>query len=421
MSRATRLCVVTTVQSTITTHYRGQFEYLAQHGYDICVVSSSGTDDEAIQSSGARFVAIEMERRPSPFRDLKSLFELWRFLRRERFDIVHVATPKAGLLGGLAARLAGYSNLYYTVHGRAYEGFRGIKRWLVKSMDWVACRVAKVVLPVGREVGQAIVEEKICDPRKLRFLANGTCNGINLERFDRSQLEVAPTSLRDEFHIPSEAIVILNLGWLRGDKGIDELIESVGPILDKWPQVHLLLIGRDWDSDPLKQETWEVISSHPRIHRKDWMDDPAVAYWSSDIVVIPSYREGFNTVALEAGASGLPVVGSDVIGLTEAIVDQETGLLVESKDVPGLTKALKRLVADPGFCRRLGDAGRHRVASAFKQEVVWQALLRCYQNPDDPAVAFEKRLSGSEAEENWLKPVASPPASPPARPNGGEF
>ncbi|QDV65132.1 Putative glycosyltransferase EpsD [Crateriforma conspicua] len=374
-----KLCVIVTASVTLSALYRGQFDFLINEGMQVTAVSAPGADLEEIEKLGVRVEPIAMEREPRPTRDLMSLYRLWRFLRRERFDIVHVSTPKAGFLGAVAARLACQPCIVFTLRGRTYENLSGLKRGLFAGLDRTTCSIAKLVIPICRELGDAVIREGICRREKLRFVGKGSSNGIEASRFHRdAEAEATATDLRKQLGIDNQDIVVLFVGRIRREKGVNELVEAMKPLLNHYPHLHMVMVGSPESSDPINSETEVEIKSNDRIHELGWLPNPERAFWTADIVAMPSYREGFGNVALEAGAAGLPVVGFDIMGLREAIEDGESGILVPLRDTQALQRALEQLIIAPDLRMSLGTQGCKRVHDHFRQQIIWNGLAELY-------------------------------------------
>lgn len=322
-----------------------------------------------------------MQREPSPLADLMSLSRLWWFFVNNRFDIIHVSTPKAALLGSIAALLSGHRRVVFTLRGRAYENITGLKRRLFAGMDALICRLACRVNPIARELGEQIVRERLCAPEKIRVMGHGSSNGIDLNQFRRTpDIEQQAKNLRRQFDIGDGETVILCIGRICRDKGINELVRAFEMLASTYSGLHLLLVGRYEEADPLDSDARRVIDTHPRIHYLQWQKEPAAAYAAADILAFPTYREGFGNVVLEASAMKIPVVASDIMGCRESVDRDVTGLLVPPQDVEALRGALDRLIRDPDLRRRMGRQGRRRVKLLFRQEIIWEDLVQQYHD-----------------------------------------
>ncbi|MGB2820908.1 MAG: glycosyltransferase family 4 protein [Phycisphaerae bacterium] len=375
-----RLCVIINPSFGLTLPYGKWWEYLIAHGFECTGVAGAGPEHETLLRRGVRTRAVHMERYPSPIRDLVSLVRLWWFLLWHRFDIVHVSTPKASFLGALAGRLSGHRRVVYTVRGRAYEHMTGLKRKAMNACEWITCHLARRVIPISRELGQALVDEGLCPPGRIRVVRSGSSKGVDLGRFSRTGENVRlGRGIRRDLGIDDGDTAILFVGWLRRDKGVNELVRAFGLLAEEYPRLHLILLGDPEPSDPLEGEVLAAVDEHPRIHRLHRRPEPAPVYAAADLVAFPSYREGFGNIPLEAAAMELASVASDIMGCREAVQRDVTGLLVPPGDVEALRDALKRLIDDPPLRERLARNGRRRVEEEFRQELIWDGVASLYR------------------------------------------
>jgi glycosyltransferase involved in cell wall biosynthesis len=379
-SRPIRLCVIINPSFGLTLPYGKRWEYLMARGFECTGVAGAGPEHEALRRRGVRTRAVPMQRYPSLLKDLVSLVRLWWFLLWHRFDIVHVSSPKASFLGALAARLSGHRRVVYTVRGRPYEHMTGLRRKVMNACEWLTCHLARRVIPISRELGRVLVEEGLCPPGRVRVIRSGSSKGVDLERFSRSEQTVRlGRAIRRERGIQDGDLAILFVGWLRRDKGVNELVRAFGPLAEEYPRLHLLLLGDREPSDPLDEDVLAAIEQHPRIHHLPWRPEPAPVYAAADLVAFPSYREGFGNVPLEAAAMRLASVASDIMGCRESVRRDVTGLLVPPRDAEALREALKRLIDDPSLRERLARNGRRRAEEKFRQELIWDGVASLYR------------------------------------------
>ncbi len=378
---------------------RGQLRALQEAGFRVTVGSDPGEGLTATADhDGAEAAVVPMTREISPLQDLRSLWGLWRLLRRLRPTLVNAGTAKAGLLGGIAAWLAGVPCRVYTVHGLRLETTRGWKRRILLVTERLACRCAHRVLCVSHSARQRTLDLGLTTPEKAVVLGAGSFNGIELGRFAPTpERLVRARELRAELGIPHDAPVIGFVGRFVRDKGIPELVAAFQALCLHRPDARLLLIGQYESGDPVPEATRRALEDDPHIVNLGYQPDPAPYYHVMDLLVLPSYREGFPTVVLEAAAAARPVVATCATGCTDAVVDGATGLLVPVGDSAALAEALRALVDDPAQARRLGRAGRDRVCRDFGQPQVWEHLAGFYREllagtEADPAlVAFSRR------------------------------
>jgi glycosyltransferase involved in cell wall biosynthesis len=349
-----------------------------ENGFEVHCITGPGVEEhEKGRKIGLKTYVVPIERYPSPLKDIISLLRLWRILLWNRFDLIHLSTPKASFLGALAARLSGHRKVIYLLRGRPYENMTGWRRKIMHGCEWFICHLANCVIPICHELGKAIVDEGLCPFHKVHVIGSGSSMGVDLSRFTRTKENiVVGQNIRKQFDISADDLVILYVGWLRRDKGTNELIKAFESLAEEYLNLNLLLLGDFEPSDPLETEVVKSIDNHLRIHQLPERVEPAPVYTAADIVAFPSYREGFGNVSIEASAMELPVVASDIMGCRESVEDGVTGLLVPPADTQGLRETLKKLIDDPLLRQKLARNGRRRVEQKFRQELIFQGHLK---------------------------------------------
>lgn len=354
---------------------------MGERGYDVHVVSAPGEDLQRFAAlHGATPHAVHMTRRITPIRDVASLIELVRLLRRLRPTIVHAHTPKGGIAGMIAGALARVPVRIYHLRGQARWPEDGRRARILRAIDRVSCRLAHRVFAVSRSLERAAVDERFCAPEKIRVLEAGSGNGVDAEsRFDPRRYAGAREATRGRLGIPLDAPVVGYLGRLAGDKGVVELAGAWRTVREAFPSAHLMLVGSPDDADPVPAAILRDLLGDPRVHATghDWNTPPL--YAAMDVVALPTYREGFPNVPLEAASMELPVVATRIPGCEEAVADGVTGTLVAVRDPQALSAALAAYLADPELRRRHGRAGRERVLRQFRPEAIWRALHAEYE------------------------------------------
>lgn len=360
--------------------FTGTFDLLRDAGYEPVLVSSPGEQLQHIgREARVRYAAIPMRREISPLHDLLSLWRYYRLIRKVRPALTDVGTPKAGLLGGMAAWLSGVPCRIYTLFGLRLETTTGLKRLLLSITERVACACAHRVICVSPSLRQRAIDLKLVSAEKTVVLGSGSVRGIDVARFSPDAVQAAPKrGLATRLGISGDAPVIGFIGRLTRDKGIRELLAAFSQLRAKWPTIRLLLVGDLEDGDPVGAMVRQQMETDPGIVRVGFVAETTPYYALMDILVLPTYREGLGYAPLEAQACGIPVVTTSATGAVDSVVDGVTGFHVPVGDCEALADRIDQLLSDPELRARMGQRGRERVVQEFRHEVVGQALIGEY-------------------------------------------
>jgi glycosyltransferase involved in cell wall biosynthesis len=353
--------------------------YLQRAGFDVTIACSPGEELSKAKRDGVQTIAVPIAREISPWTDLLSLWRLALTIWRVGPTITNVSTPKAGLLGGLAAWACRTPCRYYTLLGLRCETTTGLKRMLLLWTERIACLCAHRVICVSESLRQKAMDLGIVNADRTLVLESGSSNGVDAERFapNADTLRRA-AQLRGHLGIPAAAPVVGFVGRLTRDKGIGELVEAYLKLRKSFPAVRLLLVGDVEQGDPLPPETRHIMKTESQIIHTGFVEEPAPYYHIMDVLAFPTHREGFGNAPLEAHAASKPVVAARATGVLDGVIDGVTGILVPVGDVAALAGALELVLKDPSLAVALGSAGRERVLREFRQERVWDAIIREY-------------------------------------------
>jgi glycosyltransferase involved in cell wall biosynthesis len=376
---AVRLAYITTVPESLG-FYRTQAQYLKRRGFAVYGLSSPGKSLAAFAASEQTPVyAVDMPRRITPLRDGVAVAQLTRILRHIQPQIVYASTPKAGVLGMIAAWLAGIPVRIYAVLGLPFMTATGYRRLLLTWSERIACHLAQQVFSVSHSVREIIVAAGVCPAAKVKVLVNGSVNGVDAAgRFNPDRLRCQRSKAREMYNIPAEAVVIGFIGRRVRDKGISELAAAWKRLRESYPDAYLLVAGPPEPQDPVPVATEQFLQHDARVRMTGFVDDIFLAYAAMDVFVLPTYREGFPVSLLEAAAVELPVVATRVPGCVDAIVDGVTGTLVPAYDAESLANAIRDYFDQPDLRIRHGRAARERVLRDFRPEPILEAVyLEC--------------------------------------------
>jgi glycosyltransferase involved in cell wall biosynthesis len=372
------MCVIVTIDLTILNLCRGRLEYFIEHGFDVTVVCAPTPLAAAIEARSVRLHTAPLTRKISPLRDLLALWNLYRFLRREQFDLVEVSTPKGALIGSLAARLSGVPCLVHLLRGLAYQGKTGLGARLLRFAHAIPCRIADRVISISTQTMEQACRDDVCDRDKIEVLGYGSSNGVDLKRFSPLPEEVRRTE-RAALGVTDNDVVAGFVGRLTRDKGIVELVDTFAALHETMPKLRLLVVGDYEKRDRPPQRVINEITENTRIKHVEWQHETWRFFGAMDFLVLPTHREGFGTVLLEAGAMGLPVVTTEAAGWWGAVDQAKEALCVPVGDSDKLREAIARLAGDAALRCRMGNALREKVTTHYDCRRVWSLQEQAFR------------------------------------------
>ena len=366
---------ISTIPLSLDVLLQGQLRMLSEH-YEVVGVSSPGEElDKVAQREGIRTIAVPMERKISPFKDLVSLFRLIRLFHREKPWMVHSLTPKAGLLAMTAAWICRVPVRIHMFTGLVFPTTTGLKQKILMATDSITCACATNVLPEGKGVKRDLEHFRITS-KPLQIIGNGNINGIDLEFFDRTP-EVLEQA---EKYRKEEVVTFCFVGRIVRDKGMNELVAAFQRLHQAYPNTRLVLVGPFEEKlDPILPETRQAIEQQAAIEWMGWQNDIRPFLAASEVFVFPSYREGFPNVVLQAGAMGLPSIVTDINGSSEIITEGVNGSIIPSQNEEALYKAMEKLL-DTEERRKLAQQARPQIANRYERKALWKELLKFYRS-----------------------------------------
>jgi glycosyltransferase involved in cell wall biosynthesis len=376
-----KLIRITTAPISLKYLLWNQMRFMRENGFDVLMVSSEGKEwEDIIVNEQCRHVIVPMTRKITPFRDLISLWRLYRLFRKERPDIVHSHTPKAGLLAMIAAWAAGVHIRVHTVAGLRYMTATGFKRWILVQMERLTARAARYVWPNSHSLLDHIKHHRLCDPSKLEVIGRGSSNGVDLDRFSPEVLDPAMLdTIKKQVGYDKQYRYILNMGRIVRDKGVEEVLRSFQAVHASDNSLRLIVLGAfEDDLDPISDEARSILQTHPAIIHIDWSDRVEYFMHLSDLLLHASYREGFPNTLLQAGAMHCPIVCTAIEGSIDIVEDRSTGLLFPARDAAALESALRYALARPDEMRTYADRLREKIASQFSQPYLYGCLKDRY-------------------------------------------
>jgi glycosyltransferase involved in cell wall biosynthesis len=374
-----KICHISTVDISAGILLKNQMRFFIDHGIETHAMAAPGRYVAEVEAAGIPFHPVPtLTRVISPREDVEAIARLVSVLRRERFDLIHLHTPKAVLLGTIAGALAGVPRIYRTIHGFYFtRNANPSAQLFFVNMERVVNRFHHVVFSQNAEDVKTAQEKWIRRSKDIIFLGNG----IDLTRFDPAKIDRADVAaLRQQYGIGAEDLVIGFVGRLVYQKGMRELFAAFEQISADRPQLKLLLIGEaDHDKDDaVLPEQHLSARAQRQVIRAGWQRAPERFYPLMDLFVLPSYREGFPRTPMEASALGIPVVATNIRGCREAVEVGVNGVLVESKDPQDLARGLLQVIDDPALRARLGAGGRQKALREFNEVDKFKTVYREY-------------------------------------------
>lgn len=380
-----KLIRITTVPISLEKLLEGQLNFMQSY-FEVTAVSSE-KERLAVygKTNNIKVFPLEMTRKITPFADLKAILKLAKFLKKEKPYIVHTHTPKAGLVGMVAAKMAGVPHRLHTVAGLPLMEAEGAKRKLLISVEKIIYKLSTKVYPNSKGLKDFILENQLAPASKLKIIGNGSSNGIDTSYFDSGKFSIIEKEkLRKELGISAKDVVFIFVGRIVKDKGIEELVKSFEEISQTEKNTKLLLVGPlEQELNPIADKILKAIEQNPNIISVGYQEDVRGYFAISNILTFPSYREGFPNVVMQAGSMGLPIIATNINGCNEIIKEGENGLLIPPKNKESLKNAMLELLSDHEKRSKLASNARNYITRNYERKEVWEMLLQEYQNLKD--------------------------------------
>lgn len=368
-----KICFVLTAEFAVKAFLREHIRTLSKN-FDVYVVVNTNNPD-LLQELGlkATLIPLAIKREISPIFDFMCLVNLsWIFVRH-RFDAVHSITPKAGLLAMLSGWLTFRSVRVHTFQGEVWVTKKGFMRWLLISLDKLVAMISTHLTVVSKSEKKFLSDNKVINSNKAIVFSEGSISGVDTTRFYpdfHKRIEI-----REKLNIPLEDTALLFIGRINRDKGILDLVSAYAGISSK--NVHLIIVGPDEHN--LSEDIINRLSHKKHLlHLIPETDNPADFMNVADILCLPSYREGFGVVIIEAAACAVPCIASNIYGITDAVINEETGLLHAPGDINDIRNKINILLGDPAYRKNLGQKALNRVLQSFNSIQLTQAWLNFY-------------------------------------------
>ena len=380
-----KLARVATMSFSIVSQLRKQLEAIKNQKIDITIISGRDDGMEFIDNLDIPHKDIQIPRDISLIKDFLALVNLYLYFKREDFDIVHSTTPKAGLLTSIAGFFARVPIRLHTFTGQAWANLSGFKKWICIQMDKVIISLNSQVYADSFSQVEFLLEQKVIkNLEDIKVLGDGSLAGVDLQRFSDTEKEIFREKRRAEFNIPHESFVFIYLGRINIDKGINEIIQSFNKLTKENKNTHLILVGPIDIKQPTEKNRVEnLIKDSINITRYEYTDSPERFLSMSDVLCCPSYREGFGTVVIEAAAMGITSIGSDVVGLKDSIINNQTGLLFRCGDSEDLREKMQLLMDNHELRKSLSENAVKNAMNRFSSSRLSNLVLDEYREKYD--------------------------------------
>lgn len=361
---------------------RGQVDFLVKHGFEVILVSGPGEEISMLaKKENANLFTINFTKRITPLTDFFQLLRIIRLLRQERPDIVNAGNPKSGFLIMLACRLMGYKNTVFTLHGLLSDTKSGLLRRLITITEKMSCGIANQVIVVSPTLKTHAEKRNILPEGKGIVIRKGSANGIDLRLFPgKDAVAAASGQLRDTLGLKKENMVLGFVGRLSKDKGIDILFEAFNALVKNHPSLRMVIAGPIIEENLFSRHWLHQLYHDEKIIYVGKLYEITPFYGIMDMLVLPSLREGFPNVLIEAAAMEVPVVASNIPGCKDAVSEGINGELFEKGNASALIKKLEKLIADDGLREEYGMNGRKFARDYFSNEEIWAGQLKLYES-----------------------------------------
>lgn len=377
--RSYKVLHIVAVSFSINYFLGKQFSYLKNKTGNVYHLGCSPSEDFLELSEKLVFKPFEIviTRSISPYKDLIAIFKIYSYIKRNNIDKVIGHSPKGGMVAMIASFLANVPDRIYFRHGIFYETSSGIKRVLLKNIDRLTGFFATKVVCVSKSVKEISEKDKLNNSDKNLILGLGTCNGVDTEcKYNPHKIDVkVVNSLKEKYNLSKNDFVVGFVGRLVKDKGVGELIASWDIVKTKYNNAKLLLVGPIEERDPISDESRYKILNDPSIIFTDFVMDASPFYALMDVFILPSYREGFPTVSLEASSMELPVLITRATGCEEAIIENETGIFITT-DPADIADKISLYLDNPQIAIKHGGNGRIFVRENFEQTKIWDIISK---------------------------------------------
>lgn len=365
-----KICFITTIHQSMGWFVADAAKYFHEKGHDVYYICNM--DDAFIKEheSYAHCINVNMDRGLSPVSMLRSMLAMYKIFRREKFDVIQYSTPNASFIGSIAAKLAGIKYRVYGFWGMRYEGAKGISRRILMMFEKVTCKLSTHVRIVSHKNMEIVIKDGICPRKKIGVIGLGGTIGVNTKIYDITKKNEFRREIRNVLGLTDSDYLFTFIGRINADKGVNELVEAFKIIEKKYENVKLLLLGMEDKVNPIKSENLEWAKNSKNVLMPGPVHKDLVCRYiaASDLLVHPTYREGFGKIIQEAMSMKLPIITTDIPGPSEVVEGGISGILVPKADSKALAEAMSKLYDDRALADKIAEAGYKRFSENFTME-----------------------------------------------------
>ena len=365
-----KICFVTTIHQSMDWFVADAAKYFHDKGHDVYYICNMNDNFINEHKSYAKCIDVKMNRGFSPINMLKSMLIMYRIFKKEKFDCIQYATPNASFIGSIAAKLAGIKYRVYAFWGMRYEGARGINRKILIQFEKITCLLSTHVRIVSPKNMEIVIKDRVCPRHKIGVIGLGGTIGVNTRIFDISKKEKFRNEIRTKLGLNDNDFLFTFIGRINADKGVNELIEAFKTIQENYKNTKLLLLGMEDSVNPIKYENklWAQNAANVFMLGAVHKDSVCKYLSASDILVHPTYREGFGKIIQEAMSMKVPVITTNIPGPSEVIEENISGLLIPKADTEALANAMIYLYENRTLANQFAEAGYKRFLDNFTME-----------------------------------------------------
>lgn len=370
-----KICITVTVSSTIKAFFLEQIVYLSEHGYDVTVICDIDKELINFLNPNVKYIPVPMKRGLDPLGGLKTIKKMYEIFKENKFDIVQYSTPNAALYASIASRLASVRIRLYHNMGYRYVASEGIKRVIFKTLEKITCSLSSEIQPVSFSNLEFGIKEKLFPRNKAKVIWNGSTGGVDLTKFDINKKEEWKLEICSKYSIQPGTFIFGFVGRITRDKGINELLKAYKELSLEIKDTKLMLVGNEEDISSLDQGLYNWAKASKDIIFTGTTQEVYKYFATFNVMILPSYREGFGNVVIEAQAMGVPVIASDIPGPTDAIVKDITGMVVPKQDSTALLRMMTKMIESPNVVETMGQSAYEYVKSHFDSKELMKQIL----------------------------------------------